>query len=206
MSKFVENQEVTIINEHGAHEVGFKIFNPRIDKEGYISLEKNGTVTRVNPKRIVTGDTAMATASGTPVLTEKKVIVTRPKTTPMKVDLSEIAKRGELWVKGNVDFDGKTDVKTLCLLFSTKNRYLSFNIYNGTYGKKQKLPPIDQVLSGEEVGYKFDDIQKQRDKLIKGGYVKFGTPSETPVVTTPVVTAPVAQPQAVTAEKITAGV
>ena len=172
-AKIVQDQEVTIINENGDRETGFKIFNPKVDKEGLISVEKDGQITRVHPKRIVSGE-AMATTEAPAAVTEPKVTTTKPKTAPEKVNLASIATQGELWVKGNVEFDGKTDVQTLCLLFPAQNRYLSFNTYNGTFGKKGKMPPIDEVLAGAEVGYPAKDVEKLRQKLTNGGYAKFG--------------------------------
>ena len=101
-----------------------------------------------------------------------KVDSKAPKTAPSKkkpelVDLDELASHGELWVKSGIKFDDKTDVKTLCLIVGT--RFVTFNIYNSTYGKKGTRPPIEAMKNDEEVGYAIKDIDKLRKKLQKAG-------------------------------------
>ncbi len=89
-----------------------------------------------------------------------------------KADLDELASCGELWVKSGVKFDDKTDVKTLCLIIG--NRYTTFNIYDGTYGRKGNKPPIEGMQK-DEVGYKVKDIEKIRKDKIKKGYELWST-------------------------------
>ena len=185
--KLTDGQEVTIINEQGKQEIGFKIFNHKVDKEGFISVEKNSQITRIHPKRIITGgqmstataEMETATATTTPATTKQpkvvaKIITPKPKAVPEKVDLNSLAANGELWIKSGVEFDNKSDVRACALIIESKERYLSFNIYNGTYGKKGTPPPIDEVLKGnEKIGYKISpNIEKLRERFIRNGYTK----------------------------------
>lgn len=172
MSKLVEGQSVKIIDELSRHIDGYKVLSPKVDRTGMIAVEKDGKAERVHPERVITGDPVMTTVA-TPIA-EPKVTTSKPKATPEKVNLDSLAASGELWIKSNIDFDGKTDVSTFCILFPTKGRYLSFNVYGGTYGKKGKTPPIDRILAGDEVGYPIKDAEKLRAKLVRDGYAKHG--------------------------------
>ena len=228
MAKYEEGQSITVINEQGKQESGFKIFTPKVDRDGLISVEKDGCVVRVNPKRLVTGEPmATATAPKSPVTvtedpavsaddleiadsvetpegtpepapTEGKVIkpkivkpkaakppkAVKPAKTPKVVaqaNLAQMATQGELWSRNGVEFDGKTQCSTICLIFAKQGRYLSFNTYNGGFGKKGKLPPIQGVLDGEKLGYPINDLDKLHEKLVKDGYKQFGDKSTTMV-------------------------
>lgn len=105
-----------------------------------------------------------------------KVIHTKQTTTqsPIKtketslVDLQEFTEVGEVWVKEGVKFDDKTDVKTVALIIST--RYITFNLYDNTYGKKGTRPPIEAMQNNEPVGYEVKNIDKLRSKLKSKGY------------------------------------
>lgn len=89
-----------------------------------------------------------------------------------EVDLDALAAAGELWIKSGVPFDdGKTEV--LVINFLVGSRYLAFNLYNGTFGKRDNKPPIDKLINGEGVGYHTDDVGKWRKRLIKKGYRPF---------------------------------
>lgn len=88
------------------------------------------------------------------------------------VDLGAIAAQGEMWICKGVKFDdGKTSVTAIS--FRAGDRYLSFNLYNGSFGKKGTQPPIANLVAGMEVGYKIDDVDKWRKKLTKKGYVVY---------------------------------
>lgn len=84
------------------------------------------------------------------------------------VDLETLASHGEIWTQEVKFDDGKTRVVSVSLRVG--NRYLSFNLYNGSFGKKGTQPPISQLIAGLEVGYLIDDIDKWHKKLIKKGY------------------------------------
>lgn len=88
------------------------------------------------------------------------------KTTCETVDL--LSKCDELWVDDEVKFDdGKTDVKAFSM--RVNNKYISFNLYNGSFGRKGNIPPFDALRSGE-TGYEIKNIEKWRKKLRSKGY------------------------------------
>lgn len=172
MEKLVVGQEISIINEMGEVEGGYKIADPaKVDRQGLIAVDKDGTILRIHPKRIVNGKmpeepvTEQAPQKPTPK---------QPKPAPTKVDIGAIANSGELWVRAGIDFDGQTEVNTYCLLVPAKGRYLSFNTYNGTFGKKGNQPPIQDLMDGKDVGYPIKEIEKLRVKLTKHGYKPYG--------------------------------
>jgi hypothetical protein len=90
------------------------------------------------------------------------------------VNLDSLSKIGELWVKDDVNFDhDHVEVMTCCIIFEKQSRYITFNIYNGSYGRKNKKPPFDEVLDGKDVGYNIKDISTLRNKYIAKGYKKY---------------------------------
>lgn len=102
---------------------------------------------------------------------EPKKIKTKDK--PAKVNIDDLANIGELWIK-NVEFDHKNvDVKAICIRID--DRYLSFNLYNNTYGKSNTLPPIDDLTSNNDNPkiYKITNHEKWVAKMVKKGYSKY---------------------------------
>lgn len=87
------------------------------------------------------------------------------------IDIKKIASSAdEMWVRYNVPFNGETKVDTI--VYRLEDKYISFNLYNGTLGKKETKPPIDN-LKDESIGYKIKNIDKWRKKLANKGYIKF---------------------------------
>lgn len=175
MDKLVSGQAIRIINEHGQIEDGYILVDPKEDRRGLLAVRKNDTPETdeagtpipplyINKKRIVTGDT-QENVMQAEIAKPKQV-----KVAPTKIDVAEIAAAGELWIRAGIDFDGTTEVSTYCLLVTTKNRYITFNTYNGTFGKKGNKPPIAELMTGADIGYPIKDIDKLRAKLVKGGY------------------------------------
>jgi hypothetical protein len=126
----------------------------------------------------------VAAAPAAPATPAKPVAKTKPtptrvnppkiKPVPEKVDLEKIATQGELWIKGDIEFKDAV-VKAYTLLVLDKKRYLAFNVYNGTFGKKGKIPPIQAIVDGSTTdGYEIKDADKLRAKLLKDGYKKYG--------------------------------
>ena len=81
---------------------------------------------------------------------------------------------GELYEKDTSN--GKLQVKSYTLILPTVNKYLSFNVYNGTFGKNGKAPQVQEVLAGTATVtngvYAIKDIEKLRAKLLSGSYTK----------------------------------
>ena len=75
----------------------------------------------------------------------------------------------EMWLNEDVKFDdGKTSVQAISLRIGM--RYISFNLYNGSYGKKGNTPPLAALRAGEEVGYQIQKLEHWRKKLRSKGY------------------------------------
>ena len=83
--------------------------------------------------------------------------------------LEQLSQLGEIWVK-DVPFDNPS-THVVSVGMRHKNRYMFFNLYNNTYGKANKRPPIEQLLAGKH-GYKLDDEDKWHKKLMAKGYKK----------------------------------
>lgn len=169
---------VTIINEVGETETGYTMTDPKYDKHGMVIIKRGEATLHIHPKRIVIGEVKLqGTLPGTKKMeipmANKPQPIKKEKVVPQKVDIGAIAAQGELWVRSGIDFDGQTEVNTYCLLAPPQGRYLSFNTYDGTFGKKNKQPPIQDLLDGKEVGYPAKDVEKLRIKLTKGGYKKY---------------------------------
>ena len=105
----------------------------------------------------------------------EKVMESKPqKTNSIKktveaIDLNELASHGELWVKEDVKFDNnKTDVKTLCIIIG--NKFHTFNIYNGSYGKKGNKPPIDDMKAGK-AGYDLKSNTRSKERGFEGPHL-----------------------------------
>ena len=166
MAKLEQGQTVVIINYAGRKEDGYVIENPKVDKHGLIEVKKNDVVKSIHPKRIVIEEeenNMTVNNSGQTAVIDA----------PAPVDINQLASHGELWSKSSVPFDNKTEVNTYCLIFPNRGRYISFNTYNGTYGKKGIAPPIADMQAGLNVGYEMKNgIEGQREKLVKAGYKK----------------------------------
>lgn len=124
---------------------------------------------------IVEDDEAKCITHGTFKIVERiasKVSKSAPsKKKPELVDKDALAKLGELWIKSGVNFDADIEVESLYLIIG--DRYCTFNIYGGTYGKKGNKPPIEEMMEGK-AGYPVKDIEKLRKKWSKGKHGKPG--------------------------------
>jgi len=115
-------------------------------------------------------DCGVFAIAGTLEVVKKSKTVAKKKL-PETVDLKIIATKGELWIREDVPFDnGKTRVTALSLRIG--ERYVSFNLYNGSFGKKGTNPPIEQLEKGE-IGYVIKSLDKWQKKLSKKGYEPF---------------------------------
>ena len=90
--------------------------------------------------------------------------------TAMSVDLESVASNGELWINDQVKFDDRT--KVVALVLRIGDRYLSFNLYNGSYGKKGKTPPVQDLANGVG-GYVVKNLMQWQQKLRTKGYKLF---------------------------------
>lgn len=186
-------QSVNIIDAQGLIQKGFLVVDPKPDRDGLITLVQGETNYRVHPKRIVSSEIQEIKVSQTPapaVTKQTPSAPKQPKVAPQQIDVADFTKYGELWSR-SVDFDGKTQVVAHTLIIIDKGRYISFNTYGGTFGKKGKAPPVQDILDGKPEGYEIKDIAKMRDGLAKRGYIKAGaaaTPAATPTEPTPVAT------------------
>ncbi len=70
----------------------------------------------------------------------------------------------------DVNFDADMEVESRYLIVG--NRYCTFNIYGGTYGKKGNKPPIEEMQK-DEAGYPVKDIEKLRKKWAKKGAERY---------------------------------
>ncbi len=142
------------------------------DRHGLITLRNNQTnnIIRVHKSRIIGVDDEV-------VLDEvvTKSVVNKIEKQNQIIDLDELSNICDLWICDNIEFNGSTNVKTLCTIFIKHKRYIMFNIYNMSAGKKGKPLPFDGILDGEEVGYELKDINKLHKKLISKNYKKYGT-------------------------------
>lgn len=87
------------------------------------------------------------------------------------VDFEKIAQLGELWVKDGVSFDHeKTEVQSCLVIFENHNRYITFNTYNGSYGKKNSRPAFEEMADGSKLGYEIKNISSLRNKYSSRGY------------------------------------
>jgi hypothetical protein len=87
-----------------------------------------------------------------------------------EVNMLDLASKGELWVK-EITFNSKTKAESFIIRID--DRYLSFNLYNGSYGKKGTEPDIDGLSKGN-CGYEIKiDIGRWHKKMIKKGYKLF---------------------------------
>lgn len=90
-----------------------------------------------------------------------------------KIDYNKLASYGELWINTDVKFNNKNNVKACCVIIDDADQYVSFNTYDDTYGKKNNIPPIDDIINGTRKGYKIGNRDKLIRKLIKKGYNKY---------------------------------
>lgn len=93
---------------------------------------------------------------------------------PVLIDLNILRQVGELWSKSDVPFDHHNiKVLSYVLLINHNSIYrkICINSYNDTYGKKHKGYTKEQLLD-ENIGFAVKDIDKEREKLVKNGYIK----------------------------------
>lgn len=93
------------------------------------------------------------------------------------VDINELASKGELWIRRDVPFDDpNTDVIAASLRIG--DFYISFNLYNMSFGKNGNKPPIDELEAGIDPNnrptgvYAIKNIDKWHKKLENKGYLK----------------------------------
>ncbi|MDP6587001.1 MAG: hypothetical protein QF535_20275 [Anaerolineales bacterium] len=90
------------------------------------------------------------------------------KKTVAAVDIKSLSSGIETWVRTDVPFNGKTQVTAISMRVET--RYISFNLYNGSFGKKGIIPPIEALRNGDQIGYTIKNLEKWRKKLQVKGY------------------------------------
>jgi len=191
------NDQVQVLDGMGVIRPGFIKLDDKPDKTGLIRVQTpEGKVIKVNPKRIKNGGTTGSVAVGTiatcPTCQKvcdvegaagkctcgdfniaAKVEQEKP-TTPQEPQpesedlLGHLISLGELWGKES-KFDHESTKVMSCTL-RIGDRCTSFNLYNGTYGRKANKPPIDELLTGKEHPKisKIDDIEKWRKALAIG--------------------------------------
>jgi hypothetical protein len=108
---------------------------------------------------------------------------------PVRVDLKDLQKYGELYTKKGVRFDHhEIDVQSHVLLFVGENpRKLCFNTYDGCLGKKNKGLPLEdfknnEQQSGKRLWFDVKDVAKQQEALRKKGYSRADDPSDDPAI------------------------
>lgn len=90
-----------------------------------------------------------------------------------KVDMAQLSEVGELWIKNGASFNGKNEIMPCAMIFANQGRHITFNIYDGTFGRKGNKPPIDDILNGSDCGYLIKDVDKLRAKLSQKGYTLY---------------------------------
>ena len=85
-----------------------------------------------------------------------------------QVDVKALGNGAETWVRENVPFNGKTQVTAISMRVGT--RYISFNLYDGSFGKKGIAPPIEALKKGDSIGYTIKNLGKWHKKLQAKGY------------------------------------
>jgi len=150
---------------------GYAIYNMKPDKQGLIHAVhiESGKQIRVNRQRIFDKDTDTVNLK----IKKRKPIKKLQNVGSNIADMNHLNSISELWIRDDVEFDGQTDVVTLCMVFEDIGRYITFNTYNGTFGKKGKVPPYKDILNGGKKGYPIKDIDKLRSKLEKKGYDRY---------------------------------
>ena len=97
------------------------------------------------------------------------------------VDLNELATKGELWIKNGIQFDDP-NTEVTAASYRVGNYYLSFNLYNGSLGKKkdkgskqQRILDLQNGVTGNPKGppYKVKSLDDWRKKLASNGYKQF---------------------------------
>lgn len=160
--------KIKILNYCGIYEPGYQVIDIKPDKHGLISIKHidSSEIYQIHPKRVFEPDAAEKTTITTKTKPQKQI------KQPNTIDYDELKTIGELWTKSSIDFDGSTDVKTHCLINIKHKRYLSFNTYNNTYGKKGKTPQFQELMNGDKVGYEITNLDKLYKKLKTNGYTK----------------------------------
>lgn len=172
------NQPISYIDATGQTISGYIVVSPKADSNGMITLSKPGgnEEIKVSPKRLVetTGQGDSMKVAEKEVAAKKPAAAKKdkPKVVSEKVFTRAMARTHEVWVKPGIKFDSKVEVKSVCVIIADKNRYVCFNTYNGTYGKKNTKPPIEAIENGENKGFAVSDIEKLRARLTKTGYKK----------------------------------
>jgi len=90
------------------------------------------------------------------------------KKTSESVDIKSLSNGVETWIRTDVPFNGKTQVTAISMRVG--ERYISFNLYSGSFGKKGIIPPIEALKNGDQIGYTIKDLKKWRKKLKTKGY------------------------------------
>ena len=199
--------KVAILDALGVLRNGFLLFNEKPDNAGLASvidpinqrlirihptrLNKNldsGSMAVVNKKEVVAScpycniafevnnmkaicpDHGEFIVIGGVVQTSTPVKETKP------FDLSSLSSIGDLWVKNNIPFDN-TNIKVVAANLRVGMNYLVFNLYGGSFGKKNMAPPLDELVSGKIVQgiytIKDNDIDKWHKRLEAKGYKQF---------------------------------
>jgi len=148
-----------------------KAHRSRIRTILHMENNMNATDTVVNDVAVDEAETGEMTGiieSDIILNTKDKPIKVKTNEAPPQFDFQEFTNQGnEIWVKENLNFDIEgVDVKAICMISEDNASYRTFNIYNGSLGKKGTF--------GQE--YNFTDkmtIDKKRKQLQKKGYSQF---------------------------------
>jgi hypothetical protein len=111
-----------------------------------------------------------------PTATKKADKTEKPaKAAPVSADelIAAMTSKGELWSKQGAPLSDTIPVRSYTLVLPN-NRYISFNTYAGSFGRKGKAPAVEDALAGKDGPgiYTYEDAEKLRAKLTKGGYSK----------------------------------
>jgi len=89
-----------------------------------------------------------------------------------EVNLDELARDGEVLIKRDINFSPGIDA--MAVVYRYGERYVCFNLYNGSIGRRGKVPPFEKVKAGE-AGYAVKDETKWRERFIKRGYKPYAS-------------------------------
>ena len=111
------------------------------------------------------------------------------KKTVETVDIADFALKGEIWAKSGVPFDDPS-TEVIAVSYRVGDYYLSFNLYNGSLGKKESSRMAAGLLTTKQrilnlqngvdldkskgMPYKIASIEAWRKKLIANGYKQLG--------------------------------
>lgn len=180
-----QQDPVKIFGPLGQTENNYVIHDPKPNRVGLIAVRNTvtGHIIKVHRKRIMdpqqtnidtTQDNLPTDAQNGLETDEVRTNVQKPNAQDKNVDYNALNEVAELWVKEGIDFPTNgMQVRSCCMIFGQQEKYVFFNTYNDTYGSKGNKPKIDEILAGQEVGYKLSNVDKLRRKLTQKKYIRF---------------------------------